>query len=442
MGRDTVTLSFVEKLWNTPFSRASMEKAKYGLMDYIASSYAGKDDTGVAKLVRMARLEGGHPLAPVLFHSMDVSPSQSALINGFMGHALDYDDVHSQVRGHPSTVILPALLAVCDAGTTGRRFLEAYIIGVEAMARIAQALTNEHYERGFHNTGTTGVLAATLAGAYLKSYSVEKACLALGFATTQASGLRVHFGTETKPLHAGLAASSAVRALLLADADVQANKASLDGEIGFFAVFGQGIERARELLLQESGPAWRIETPGLWFKLYPFCSGAYYGVHAAEKIGPIPLERIAGIEIIFPHRSDAALVHRNPSNGEEGRFSIEYITALILSGRGLRPDDFQRVPIGEDIRSYMEKMKRINVFDVPAGRRYTQITVKLTDGNTISETGDCPKGSPGNPVTEQELISKFAGIVKSEHASVVLDRILKLDETENVQAFAKQLGEL
>ncbi|GIP31989.1 MmgE/PrpD family protein [Paenibacillus sp. J2TS4] len=443
MGKDTLTFSFVEKLWNTPFTKDSLEKAKYGLLDYIASSYAGKDDSGVAKLIQMARMEGGHTLAPVLFHPLKVSPSQSALINGFMGHALDYDDVHIQVRGHPSSVILPALLALCEAGMSGRRFLQAYIIGVEAMARVAQALTNEHYEKGFHNTSTAGVLAASLAGAYFKSYSVEKACLALGLATTQASGLRVHFGTETKPLHAGLAASSAVRSLLLADVDFQSNRTSLDGNLGFFAVFGQGLDQARKQLLQDNGLAWRIETPGLWFKLYPFCSGAYFGLHAAEQIGPIPLHDISEIELIFTHHSDAALINRNPSNGEEGRFSIEYIVALILSGHGVHPDDFQRVPIRKEIRAYMEKMKRTNIFDVSDTVKYTQIIVTMTNGKTISEIGDCPKGSPGNPVTEEELLSKFNCNVTNIHAPVVLEQILRLDEIGDIhKEFARQLSEV
>ncbi|MFD0869259.1 MmgE/PrpD family protein [Paenibacillus residui] len=441
MDKETVTYSFVKKLWETPFSEEGLEKAKYGLVDYIASSYAGKEDTGVTKLIRMARLEGGHPLAPVLFHPMKVSPSQSALINGFMGHALDYDDVHIEVRGHPSSVILPALLALCDAGMTGRRLLEAYIIGVEAMARIAQALSSEHYEKGFHNTSTAGVLAATLAGAYFKSYTVEEACSALGLAATQASGLRVHFGTETKPLHAGLAASSAVRSLLLTDADFQSNQTSLDGKLGFFNVFGQGWNHARQWLLQDNGHTLRIVTPGLWFKLYPFCSGAYYGLDALEKIGPIPFPQIRDIEFIFTHNSDAALINQRPDNGEEGRFSIEYIAALILSGQGLNPDDFQRVPIREEIRAYMQKMKRSRVFEVPDNVKYTQVIVTLKNGEKVSEIGDCPKGSPDHPVTEAELLDKFNRIVKGPRASDILEIILSLDELEDARELTRHLSE-
>lgn len=89
------------------FYKRKLGKSEVWLLDFIASSYAGKDNTGVAKLKRIAGWEGGLALAPVLYHAADVTPAQSALINGFMGHALDYDDVHLQVHGHPRMAILP-----------------------------------------------------------------------------------------------------------------------------------------------------------------------------------------------------------------------------------------------------------------------------------------------------------------------------------------------
>ena len=437
---DGLTADFIGKLWNMAVSGESLEKAKYGVLDFAASAFAGRADAGVLKLLRAAEEEGGRTLAPVLFHGRRVSREQSALVNGFMAHALDYDDVHAEARGHPSAVLLPALTALADRGGDGRRFLEAYVVGVEAMARIALALTNEHYERGFHNTATAGALAAAIAGAWYLGWPPDRAARALGLAATQAAGLRVHFGTETKPLHAGLAAAAAVRSLRFAEADVQASRAVLDGRLGFFAVFGQGEERAREELLRDD-PVPRIVRPGLWHKLYPFCSAAYYGWHAAEQIGHVPLERIDAIEIAFTGRSDAALVHQRPANGEEGRFSIEYVAALILSGRGLRAGDFQRVPVDDEIRAYMDRMRRVHVFDEPPGVRYTRITVRLKDGGTLAAVGDKPKGSAGNPVTEAELLRKYDEVVASPHAAAIRERILRLDEEEDMPSFVGLLGE-
>ena len=113
----------------------------------------------------------------------------------------------------------------------------------------------------------------------------------------------------------------------------------------------------------------------------------------------------------------------------------------MLSGRGIRAADFQRVPIDEEIRAYMRKMKRLNVTDVPAGVRYTRIVVKLAGGETVSAVGDRPKGSAENPVTEDELLRKFADVVRGANAEALRERILRLDELEDVQEFIALLGE-
>ena len=121
--------------------------------------------------------------------------SQAALVNGYMGHALGFDDVHSDVRGHPSTVILPTLLSLSANGqVTGKRFLQTYIVGVEIMARLGQAIGNSHYLRGWHNTSTLGIIAAAAAGGFLKEFSAIQLAQTLGSAATQAGGLRNQFG--------------------------------------------------------------------------------------------------------------------------------------------------------------------------------------------------------------------------------------------------------
>ncbi|RKJ64051.1 MmgE/PrpD family protein, partial [Butyricicoccus sp. 1XD8-22] len=161
--------------------------------------------------LKLIELEGGFQVSPIIGQGRKSTPQQSALVNGFLAHALDFDDVHTEVRGHPSAVLLSTLLALASTNdVTGKRFLEAYVVGVEVMARIARAVKDSHYEKGWHNTGTIGVLAAALAGGYMLQFSRDQLAQALGFAATQSSGLRCHFGTETKPLHAGLAARAAV----------------------------------------------------------------------------------------------------------------------------------------------------------------------------------------------------------------------------------------
>ncbi|HRM20237.1 MAG TPA: MmgE/PrpD family protein, partial [Trichococcus flocculiformis] len=226
-----------EVLKTTPTkNKAALREAKRGILDYLASAFAGREDAGVLKLLHAIEAEGGHPVAALIGQNKRANRRQAALVNGFMGHALDYDDVHSDVRGHPSSVILPALFALAAGrGISGKQFLDAYIIGVEVMARLGQAFGTISYLQGWHNTSLLGGVAATFAGARLLGFTVAETQNAVGIAASQAAGLRVQFGTEMKPLHAGLAAQQAVQSIELTQQGFLGSAAALDTTSGYLA---------------------------------------------------------------------------------------------------------------------------------------------------------------------------------------------------------------
>ncbi|UUZ80540.1 MmgE/PrpD family protein [Paenibacillus sp. P26] len=388
------------------------QAARSGIIDYLASGFAAEGDEGVAKLWRVVEAEGGTPVVPVVGQSRKAGFLHSAPLNGFIGHALDYDDVHSDVRGHPSTVILPALLSAASTSrVSGERFLAAYIVGVEVMARLGRSIGSDHYVKGWHNTSTLGVIAAARAAGYFKGFSVEQMEKVIGFAATQSSGMRIQFGTETKPLHAGFAAQAAPLSVRLTEENFGGTQRALDGKIGFFGLYGDA-ELAGKALLEGWGEPWRIVTPGLWFKIYPFCSAAHHAADAAIRLKENPAlgqEEIRQVEIIFPSGGDAALIEKSPLTGEQGRFSVEYVTALALNGYSLALESFTNRPIPQEILDFMSKVHR--KYDdsiepapnaVPKGR-FTIVQVTTSDGNVYSERVDCPRGAPGNALSLKEL---------------------------------------
>ena len=436
-----LTEEFVGKIYNAIPTEEAIESAKLGVLDFLTSSYAGKDDPGVLKLLQLIELEGGLEITPLIGQSRMATPQQSALINGFLAHALDFDDVHVEVRGHPSAVLLPTLIALASNNeVSGKRFLQAYVVGVEVMARIARAISDQHYEKGWHNTGTIGVLAGALAGGYMLQFSRKQLAQALGFATTQSSGLRIHFGTETKPLHAGLAARAAVLSVQLTMVNFLNNTISFDDKGNYFDVYGVGTEGISSILLDGWNEGWKIDSPGLWYKIYPFCSAAFFGADAALHIGKLNLDEIKEVVITFSNNTDAALIHRHPKTGEEGRFSIEYIVSLILQGKSLDFQQFDLNPIDSVSEQLILKTARQNVKEQPSIARYTKVKVILNNGDIIEKVSTTPKGSPQNKVTKQELIDKCRSIVKScELEDKWLNTIFSLDQHKNMSSFLSLL---
>ncbi|MEK5308767.1 MULTISPECIES: MmgE/PrpD family protein [Bacillus] len=410
----------------------AIQMARNGLLDAAASALAAKEDEGIQKLMQLVEQEGGAAQIPVMGQGRKVSRQSAAMLNGYLIHALDYDDVHSDVRGHPSAVIIPALLSqLTDGKGYGERFLAAYITGVEVMARLGESIGKAHYERGWHNTGTLGAIAAVCAIGYLKQVTREELTKAIGFAGAQSAGMRKQFGSDMKPLQAGLAAKTAVWSMDLACSGFGGNDSVLDGALGFFSLYGDQ-ELAESRLLEGYGSTWRIVSPGLWFKVYPFCSAAH---HAADAIQSLMKERaflpeqVRQVDVIFPPGGDAALIERTPLTGEEGRFSVEYVIALAVFGQTLTLDAFTKKNIPSDMRIWMKRVSR--GYDqtiephpdaVPKGR-FTIVKLTLSDGTTISKRVDVPRGAPGCALSKEDIIQKLSSVTSASQDQQILQAV-------------------
>ncbi|WP_368197772.1 MmgE/PrpD family protein [Bacillus pumilus] len=423
----------------------AVEMARNGLLDAAAAALAAKEDEGIQKLMALVEQEGGAAQIPVIGQGKKVSRQSAAMLNGYLIHALDYDDVHSDVRGHPSAVIIPALLSqLSDGKGFGDRFLAAYITGVEVMARLGESIGKAHYERGWHNTGTLGAIAAVCAIGYLKQVSQEELTKAIGFAGAQSAGMRKQFGSDMKPLQAGLAAKTAVWSMDLACSGFGGNEAVLDGTLGFFSLYGDQ-ERAESRLLEGYGIAWRIVSPGLWFKVYPFCSAAHHAADAIQSLmkeHPFLPEQVKQVEVLFPPGGDAALIERAPSTGEEGRFSVEYVIALAVFGQTLTLDHFTKKTIPSHMRTWMKRVSRgydqtiePHPYAVPKDR-FTIVKLTLSDGTIISERVDIPRGAPGHALSKEDIMQKLNSVTDDSHAQKILQVIVDGNDSSYLQQLA------
>jgi 2-methylcitrate dehydratase PrpD len=421
--------------------------ARAGVLDWLASALSARGDSGADRIVSALGLGAGAAVnagagdATVLGRGYRLAALDAALVNGYLSHALDYDDVHESVRGHPSAVLLPALLAEAEARhATGADFLAAYIIGVETMCRLGLALGSSHYEAGWHSTATLGVIGAAAACARLMRLDTDQTVHALGLAVTRSGGLRLHFGSEVKPLHAGLAARDGLMAARLAEAGITGDQEPLEGQVGFLSIFSGGEARP-ERVLADWGDSWQIYAPGLWFKQYPFCSAAQHAADAALAIRDRDRPAAADIEkviVTYPPGGDAALVIRHPKTGIEGRFSVEYVIASVLISGELGMETFSDRSIPADVQAIAAKVDRqYNSQIVPATNampkgRFTIVNVRMTDGTTYIERVDCPRGAPGRPLLEEERLAKYEDAIRG--LPVAWAKLPKLiDELEELE---------
>ncbi len=413
-----------------------VEAAKIGVLDYIASSLMASDEPELETAKK------------VYSHG---DARDMAVLNGIRAHLLDIDDAHSEVRGHPGAVILSALFAAASPDTSGKEFLDAYIIGTEVMARLGESVNQEHYLRGFHNTATLGGIAAAAALVRLFHFDKEETASALGIGATLGSGLRAEFGSTVKALHVGAAAKNGVEAVYLTKSGIRGDGDVLFKKFGFFDVMGfkddEHTDQSRREIYgrawkKEWGKSWRIESPGLWLKRYPFCSAAMAGCDAAQELRkrhPYKADEIQSVEIGFFPGRDTALYATAPETGEQGRFSIEYIVWLNLLGISCSPDRFSPAKLPEDIKSALKRIHRITL--VPdADQPYTRVRVIGTDGTVDTEQVSAPKGSPGNPLSFKEEEAKLAIAMPGQvnEQKIIIEEVKNL-ENRTIRKLAEAL---
>ena len=382
----SLTQSLAQTLSSLHPGEPERNNARDGVTDYFACLFpvlhGSVIDSGLDAIFRVYPAE----------HSVE----NLALQLGYMSHSLDFDDYHANFRGHPTTVVLSTLLALSkDRGTVSAEgFLDAYIVGVELAGRLGKAIGTRHYSAGVHSTATLGTIAAAGAACRLMALSQADTQVALGLAATQASGLRSQFGSAAKPLHAGLAARSAVNSVLLAQAGFHAQSSGVLES--FLQALGFGVEQP-QALLSDWGQPWRIVEPGLEFKRYPTCGGTHSAAEAAfvlreqwlavgQGVCPDDIERI---EVSFPPGADTAPNIIAPENGVEARFSLEYVIADALINGCVALENYSEAAVKPAIASLAARVTRQPDLTAPADeldpdRRFHRVTLWLRDGRTLS----------------------------------------------------------
>jgi 2-methylcitrate dehydratase PrpD len=404
--------AFVASVRSRNVPAEAFETAKLGFTDCVATMLAGSVEDA-PKILREA-LEAPRGSSS-LFLTRDSAPAlEAALINGTAAHALDYDDV--ALRGHPSTVIVPAILAEAEAlGSSGRDMVLAFIAGYEVWAELAWRDPDNHHFKGWHPTGIFGAVGAAAACALLHGLDAEKSAHALALGASGSAGLMANFGTMSKPFHAGQSARAGVLAARLAKAGFTGALDAIEHPQGFLAAVSPGGKVDR-VSAATAGDQWRIVESGLNIKKYPLC----YCTHRAldcmldlVKEHPIRADDVADIHVLTSRRNATILRNARPQTGLEAKFSMEFAmaSAIVAGSAGLKEltDGFVLRP---EVQALFPKV-RMELDDrahptMPGHSPYDVVTVTLKDGRRIaSKQVSEARGAKLAPLYEGELEAKF-----------------------------------
>jgi 2-methylcitrate dehydratase PrpD len=430
----SVTEAIARFVCDADFSTAPAElysRATRAFIDTVGVAIAGRGEPAFTILARTVQADSAGR-ATILPTRGRASAGQAALLNGVAGHALDYDDVADQVKGHPSVVLVSALLAVAEARqSSGRELLEAYVVGFETACAVAAGINlDAHYRKGWHATATICILGAAAGAGRLLGLDPERLQYALGIAATMASGSRQNFGTMTKPLHAGLAARDAVLAAELAAGGFTSDPHQLDAPLGYFNLYGvdPDVEAVHAALAK---PHVLLEH-GLNVKKFPCCYNTHRMADAALALraGGLRPADVHSISVSIEPDGLGPIIHHQPRTGLQGKFSGEYVVAACLLDGAVRlatfTDEAVSRPEAQDLlrRIHIEEAA-LPPFGAPRFEHgYAGVEVTLQDGSTLRERCEFPRGDAREPLTDAELEAKFRDCLAFSGGDWDADRLL------------------
>lgn len=383
----------------------------------------------------------------------------AAFANGIAIHADDYDDTQlavakDRVYGlltHPTAPALPPALALGELGNrSGLDVLTAYQVAVEVETKIAEAINPRHYDEGFHSTATIGAIGAAAGAAKLMGLDAEQTQRALGIGASQAAGLRESFGTMTKPFHPGRSAESGVVAAEFAKLGWTSTPIVLEAGRGFFQAAGGGYDAAA--IDGKLGNPWTFASPGVSIKPHPSGSLTHPGMGLMLDLirqHDIRPQQVVRVKVGTNRHMPNALIHHRPKNELEAKFSMEFCMAILLLERKAGLAQFtDEVVNRREVQSMIERIEfGVHPEAEAAGyeKMTTLINIELADGRRIGGRADFGKGSPANPMSDDELAAKFRecaawGKLPRATADEVIETVFGLDKLKSIRSLTRLLA--
>ncbi|HEY2255312.1 MAG TPA: MmgE/PrpD family protein [Variovorax sp.] len=369
---------------------------------------AARHEAADAAVAAVRMLEPA-PQATLLGRSEKVDMASAALVNGITSHTFDFDDTHLKTIIHPAGPVASAVLALGEhRGASGRQLIDALVLGIDVACRIGNTMYPDHYDRGWHITGSTGMLGAAAGCARLLGLDERQTAMAIGIAASQPVGLREQFGTMTKPFHPGGAARAGLMSALLASHGFSASERALEAPRGFIQVVSD--KRSWHEVTDALGERFEIS-----FNSYkPFACGIviHPSIDACVRLRDqgIRPEQVERIELRVHSLVLELTGKKEPRDGLQGKFSVYHgCAAGLIFGRAGEEEFSDAVVNDPKVIALRNKVQA--TIDDGIDEAAVQVTAVLQDGRRVEVRVDHAIGSLENPLSDAQLEAKFDSLV-------------------------------
>ena len=412
----TALIEFIKDYPTKDIPPIAFDNARACLLDALGCGLFGASQPWSTIMASQLIEESSHGSSVVLGHRQTLSAPAAALCNGTAIHGFELDDLLPAAIIHPGTVVIPAVLAAAQSSNaTAEQLLRAIILGYEATSRLSLALGTKASELGFHKTSVVGPVASALAVGSVLGLTIPQLISAAGIAASLSSGIKAYVvgggGGMVKRMHAGWAASSAVRAALLAQKGFTGPSGAIEGHYGLLDVFGYK-EAQPTALSKDFGQAWAINA--VWFKVYPLCGwvqGVVQLIKQLRKASPFNPDELEKIVVGTSQLAVKSNANPKPEDTMDAQYSIPYCVALTLMGDPADPRSFEPASFTDQPLLALAAKVELTVDPeceaVYPSRFGSRVQLHLKNGKVLQALTLDPHGTPADPCTAEEISIKF-----------------------------------
>jgi 2-methylcitrate dehydratase PrpD len=400
---------------------------------------AARHESAQAALAGVRMLEPA-PQAAILGRAERVDMASAALVNGITSHTFDFDDTHLRTIIHPAGPVASAVLALAEVtGASGRQLVDALVLGIDVSCRMGNCIYPDHYDRGWHITGSTGALGAAAACARLMGMDEQHTAWALGIAASQPIGMREQFGSMTKPFHPGAAARAGLTSALLARHGFTASAKALEAPRGYAQVVSPKHDWTE--ITGELGE--RFEIAANTYK--PFACGIviHPAIDAATQLRAqgVKAEEIERVELRVHPLVLELTGKKEPRDGLQAKFSVYHgFAAGLVFGRAGEGEYEDAIVNRDDMVALRRKV--VATVDASIHEDAADVTAWLADGRNVHVRVEHAIGSLGRPMSDRDLEGKFHsladGVIGRAKADAFIDACWKLGEARDVKAIIER----
>jgi len=454
MGSAEQLANHVVQLQYDDLPQEVIEHCKNEIIDVLGCMIAANEEPGIGIILDLLRQYGGREDATVAVHGGKLPVESTAMINGTMARALDYEvcgprrlDVPTLVlvKQHTAASTVPVALAVAEwvGSVSGKDLITALALGDDIGGRVGAASNPDPFgSTGWDYDGLSVPFGASAVAAKLMKLNTHQIVNAFGIVLEQAAGTlqSIIDGTLCARLVNGLAARVGIFSAELAEKGFTGSINAFESKFGYFHLYSR--EHDASYLTSSLGETFYSDV---LFKLYPCCAANHPSLDALLGLLKDHPVRSEDVDIITArvHPSLVTLLGWPFELGANpvvnAQFNLHYTLAdTLIRGRPTLEHFTLEAVTAPEVQQEIKKVHVVPLVPVPEEQRFytAEVEVKLKNSQKFCRTVEDAKGFPFNPASVEDIEAKY-------RANVLFPRLkLASANTERLLILVRQLEQL